>query len=95
VSDDKCPFCGEPASRSFGASIQRRFRCGTQGPDINGEYDIGHTCDITVWTRLFKEKEKRIAELEEALLLIRGSALADGTADELRTIAAKALGGEA
>lgn len=63
---DKCPFCGEPGNY-MGASIQKRFRCGTQGPDINGDYDVGHTCDIRIWTRLLKEKDAEIKRLQLSL----------------------------
>lgn len=61
MSDDKCPFCAEPIVRDNG--FYRRYRCGTQGPDINGEYHVGHTCDITTWTRLLAEKDSEIERL--------------------------------
>ena len=60
--DDKCPFCGEPIVHENG--YYSRWRCGTQGPDINGEYDVGHTCDIRTWTRLLIEKDAEIERLK-------------------------------
>jgi hypothetical protein len=68
----KCPFCGEIEQfrNAHGNGYYSRYRCGTQGPDINGEYDVGHTCDITTWTRLLAEKDAEIARLSEQLKLI-------------------------
>ena len=61
---EKCPFCCEPKVSEYG--IGARFRCGTRGPDINGEYDVGHTCDITIWTRILAEKDAEIERLKRA-----------------------------
>ena len=61
MSDKGCPFCGEPATYASHTAVH--FRCGTSGPDINGEYDVGHTCDITFWTRLLRDKDAEIRRL--------------------------------
>ena len=60
MSESYCPFCGEPAVRTSVAGT--RFRCGTEGPDINGEYSTGHTCDITTFCRRIAELEQQLAE---------------------------------
>lgn len=65
MNDDKCPFCSEPRIRS---SLQGNlFRCGTLGPDINGEYWTGHTCDIHTYTRLLAAKDAEIQRLQTAI----------------------------
>lgn len=59
---DKCPFCGEPClsiSNTGGMS----FLCGTYGPDVDGDYDPGHTCDITTYNRLLKAADAEIERL--------------------------------
>lgn len=63
MNENQCPFCGEPRIRE--ATGWNTFRCGTLGPDINGEYSIGHTCNITIWTRLLEEKDAEIERLRE------------------------------
>jgi len=64
MSDKKCPFCGEPRTRS---SIPGdKFACGTLGPDINGEYSTGHVCDIHTFTKVIRELEARLAAAEAA-----------------------------
>ena len=65
MSDRKCPFCGEPRLRNSGG--EDLFTCGTRGPDINGEYDTGHTCDIHTWSRVLAEKEAEIERLQREL----------------------------
>ena len=71
MSDVKCLFCGEPRVRE--CSTYDVFRCGTEGPDINGEYYTGHVCEIATYLRLLKEKDERLAaaETENARLLTR------------------------
>jgi len=66
--DAKCPFCGEPSYRI--RHVEKYFRCGTVGPDENGEYSPGHACDKKTWTRLLREKE---AEIERLRKIIRGA----------------------
>lgn len=61
MTDDKCPFCGEPRCYESMAGI--RFACGTLGPDINGEYSTGHVCDIHTWSRVLREKDAEIERL--------------------------------
>jgi len=61
-----CPFCGAPVT--YHGHTMDHFRCGTHGPDIDGEYDVSHACDITTWTRLLREKDEEIERLRRALL---------------------------
>ena len=65
MSFEKCPFCDEPQVRSTWTGCT--FRCGTHGPDVNGEYATGHTCDVTCWSRLLKAKDAEITRLTEEL----------------------------
>lgn len=53
-----CPFCGEPAE--YASVTYLRFRCGTHGPDIDGDYDVGHTCYLITFTRLLRDKDAEI-----------------------------------
>ena len=63
--EEACPFCNEPAIRQTIQGVA--FRCGTLGPDINGEYSTGHVCDIATYNRLLAEKEKEVERLLEKL----------------------------
>jgi len=59
---EKCPFCDEPEiRRSLGEYM---FRCGTVGPDSEGGYTTGRTCDIVSYNRLLAEKDAKINSLE-------------------------------
>ena len=64
---DKCPFCGEPAVRI--TARYTIFRCGTKGPDAEGNYETGYACDITTFGRLVDrltaENEKLRRENDE------------------------------
>lgn len=73
MDNQKCPFCNEPCVRQ--SQQGNTFRCGTRGPDDNGEYATGHTCDITTYSRLIAaydesmvEKNKTIERLQAELL---------------------------
>jgi hypothetical protein len=48
------------------------FRCGTEGPDINGEYSTGHPCDITCWSKVLREKDAEIERLRAQLAVAHG-----------------------
>jgi hypothetical protein len=69
MSEDKCPFCGEPKVRESVCGIS--YSCGTLGPDINGEYSTGHTCDIHTWTRLLRKQDTELARLRTELATAR------------------------
>lgn len=43
-----CPFCGERI-----AYEHNKFRCGTIGPDQNGEYETGLVCNKTAFQNRF------------------------------------------
>lgn len=67
---EMCPFCG--ARKVFGDSDgSSKFNCGTTGPDVNGEYDTGHCCDIHTYNRLLARKDEEIALLRKALSDLR------------------------
>lgn len=57
----KCPFCSEPSLRTTVRGTL--FRCGTYGPDGDGQYSTGHTCDIHTWTRLLAARDAEIERL--------------------------------
>lgn len=65
MSDPKCPFCGEPRTRQ--CTTYDVFRCGTEGPDINGEYDTGRICDMHTYQRLLNANAEEIASLTARL----------------------------
>lgn len=61
MSEENCPFCGEPRIRQ--CHTYNIFRCGTQGPDINGEYDTGRACDLHTHHRLLAKRDAEIERL--------------------------------
>ena len=65
MNNGKCPFCGEPRLRNSGG--EDLFTCGTRGPDINGDYDTGHTCDIHTWSRVLAENDAEIERLRKVI----------------------------
>lgn len=65
MSENNCPFCGEPSIRHYVSGTT--YRCGTHGPDINGEYATGHTCDIATYKRLLDARDAEIERLREEL----------------------------
>ena len=68
--EKECPFCSEPIVRTYVTSY--RYRCGTMGPDINGDFQTGHTCDITTYNRLLAKKDAIATELEAKLQTAKG-----------------------
>ena len=66
-----CPFCGEPVTRERYLGRHQQFcckyRCGTEGPDINGEYETGRVCDMHTYQRLLKTKDDEIKRLRNLL----------------------------
>ena len=58
---NKCPFCGEPATRSHQTGTS--YRCGTHGPNDDGKYATGHVCDIATYNRLLGKKDTEIERL--------------------------------
>lgn len=63
ITDAKtCPFCGEPAVRTMVGDIHV-FRCGTEGPDNDGNYDTGRVCDMHMYHRLLAAKDREIKQL--------------------------------
>ena len=61
MSDTNCPFCNEPRIRQ--SHLSDRYRCGTIGPDCNGEYETGRICDETCHLRLIQQQQAEIERL--------------------------------
>ena len=83
TDESVCPFCGEPVTRERYLGRHQQFcckyRCGTEGPDINGEYDTGRICDMHTYQRLLKERDDEIellkAERDEAVALLTANGI--------------------
>jgi ribosomal protein L37AE/L43A len=62
MTDHKCPFCGEPRIR-YRENVSH-YACGTVGPDENGKYETGHTCDIHNYSKVFREMDAKLEQLQ-------------------------------
>ena len=94
IENMKCPFCGEPRIRESVTGDQ--FRCGTRGPDGNGKYQTGRTCDTTCFLRLIEKQQTDIIRLRafvEAVMLQRDrlSLCYNGTLGSVEQRAAEAI----
>lgn len=45
MTRSKCPFCGAAAVKPWWGKTEKCYRCGTTGPDENGEYRTGVVCE--------------------------------------------------
>jgi hypothetical protein len=88
MSDDKCPFCGEPRVRQ--CATYDVFRCGTEGPDINGEYSTGRVCDMHMYQRLLKEQDADLTALRARLAEVEGAG--DRVVSEVKNLSVSLFG---
>jgi len=58
----RCPFCDEPAVNTMAGNISV-FRCGTEGPYEDGQYQTGRLCDMTTHLRVIEKQRQEIEQL--------------------------------
>jgi len=65
----RCPFCDEPAVKTMAGNITV-FRCGTEGPHEDDQYQTGRICDMTTYLRVIEKQRQEIERLQAELAFL-------------------------